>query len=81
LLPRLAQELPSIDLFLHDDLHTPRHLAFELRTVRPHLTPGAVVMADNTVWTGASFPRFAQRAGVRVHRRRRDDLVGLRWPG
>jgi predicted O-methyltransferase YrrM len=80
LLPQLVAELPSIDLFLHDDLHTPRHLAFELRTVRPRLTAGAVVMADNTVWTGTSFPRFAQSAGARVHRRRRDDLVGLRWP-
>jgi len=80
LLPRLASELPSIDVFLHDDLHTPRHLSFELRTVRPRLSRGAVVLADNTVWTGASFPRFAEQAGVRVRRRRRDDLVGLRWP-
>jgi Methyltransferase domain len=80
LLPRLVSELPGIDVFLHDDLHTPAHLAFELRTVRPRLTPGAVVMADNTVWTGASFPRFARAAGTRVRRRRRDDLVGLRWP-
>jgi Methyltransferase domain len=81
LLPKLVAELPSVDLFLHDDLHTPRHLAFELRTVRPRLTPGSVVLADNTVWTGESFPRFARAAGVRVRRRRRDDLVGLRWPG
>jgi predicted O-methyltransferase YrrM len=80
LLPRLARELPSIDVFLHDDLHTPRHLTFELGTVRPRLTPGAVVLADNTVWTGDAFPRFAKRAGARVRRRRRDDLVGLRWP-
>jgi predicted O-methyltransferase YrrM len=80
LLPPLARELPSIDVFLHDDLHTPRHLSFELRTVRPRLTPGAVVLADNTVWTGDAFPRFARVAGVRVRRRRRDDLVGLRWP-
>lgn len=79
LLPPLVAELASVDVFLHDDLHTPRHLAFELRTVQPRLTPGAVVMADNTVWTGASFPRFAHSAGVRVRRRRRDDLVGLRW--
>jgi hypothetical protein len=80
LLPRLARELPSIGVFLHDDLHTPRHLAFELRTVRPKLAPGAVVLADNTTWTGESFPRFARREGTPVCRRRRDDLVGLRWP-
>jgi hypothetical protein len=79
LLPRLVRELPSIGVFLHDDLHTPRHLAFELRTVRPRLAPGAVVLADNTVWTGEAFPAFARREGVHVCRRRRDDLVGLRW--
>jgi Methyltransferase domain len=80
LLPRLAGEVGSIGIFLHDDLHTPRHLAFELATVRPHLAPGAVVLADNTVWTGRSFPRFAQQLGVRSLRRRRSDLVGLRVP-
>lgn len=80
LLPTLIDELPSVGVFLHDDLHTPRHLAFELRTVEPRLSPRAVVLADNTVWTGAAFPRFAGHAGVPVRRRRRDDLVGLRWP-
>src|SRR5271170_1453900 len=28
-LPKLVGELPAIDLFLHDDLHTPAHLAWE----------------------------------------------------
>lgn len=80
LLPALVEELPQIDLFLHDDLHTPRHLAFELATIRPKLAPGAIVLADNTVWTGAAFPRFARQLGVPVRRRGRSDLVGLRVP-
>jgi hypothetical protein len=80
LLPLLADELPSIGLFLHDDLHTPKHLAFELATVRPKLLVGAVVLADNTAWTGDSFPRFAKSLGVRWYRRGRGDLVGLRAP-
>ena len=79
LLPRLVQELDGVGLFLHDDLHTPTHLAFELATVRPHLTRGAVVLADNTVWTGAAFPEFARAVGARVVRRGRGDLVGLRY--
>jgi predicted O-methyltransferase YrrM len=79
-LPALVRELGSIDLFLHDDLHTPAHLTFELTTVRPKLSPGAVVLADNTVWTGEAFPRFARALGVPVVRRGRDDLVGLRVP-
>lgn len=77
-LPRLAEELPSVGLFLHDSLHTPTHLFFELTTVRPKLAPRAIVLADNTVWTGAAFPRFARTLGVPVIRRGRSDLVGLR---
>ncbi|MCI4339524.1 MAG: class I SAM-dependent methyltransferase [Thermoplasmata archaeon] len=80
LLPMLVDELPSVDVFLHDDLHTPAHLTFELTTIQPKLTPGAVVLADNTIWTGASFPRFAKRLGVPWFPRGRTDLVGLRAP-
>ena len=80
LLPDLVEELPSVDLFLHDSHHTPAHLAFELEAIRPKLSPGAVVLADNTVWTGDAFPQFARELGVRVARRGRSDLVGLRMP-
>ncbi|MHB1434857.1 MAG: class I SAM-dependent methyltransferase [Thermoplasmata archaeon] len=80
LLPELVAELPSIDLFLHDSHHTPAHLAFELETIRPKLHPGSLVLADNTAWTGAAFPRFARSLGARMVRRGRSDLVGLRVP-
>jgi hypothetical protein len=80
LLPALVAELDGIGLFLHDDKHTAEHLTFELETVRSHLAPGAVVVADNTAWTGAAFPRFAASVGARLVRRGRSDLVGLRLP-
>lgn len=80
LLPALVAELPAVDLFLHDDRHTPRHLATELSTIAPKLHVGSVVLADNTAWTGTAFPRFAARLGTRLARRRRSDLVGLRVP-
>lgn len=80
LLPRLVEELPSVGFFLHDSLHTPAHLTFELSTVRPKLVRGAVVLADNTVWTGQAFPRFARHLGATVRRRGRSDLVGLSAP-
>ncbi len=80
LLPSLVGELPSVDLFLHDDLHTPDHLRFELQTVRPKVAPGAPVLADNTQWTGDAFPRFAAEVGARVSRRGTGDLVGLKFP-
>lgn len=80
ILPGLVRRLGSVGLFLHDSRHTPRHLTFELETVRPKLVSGAVVLADNTVWTGRAFPRFARSLGVPVRRRGRTDLVGLRMP-
>jgi Methyltransferase domain len=81
LLPDLVRDLPSVGLFLHDSLHTPAHLTFELETVRPRLVPGAIVLADNTIWTGNAFPAFARRVRAPWFRRGRGDLVGLRFPG
>lgn len=80
-LPPLIRELPSVGIFLHDDLHTAKHLTFELTTVRPKMVGGAVVLADNTVWTGTAFPDFAKQLNVPYFRRGRSDLVGLRIPG
>jgi Methyltransferase domain len=80
ILADLVAELPSVGIFLHDDLHTPRHLTFELTTIRPKLASGAVVLADNTIWTGDAFPRFAKQLGVGYVRHGRSDLVGLRAP-
>jgi hypothetical protein len=79
-LPRVVSKVPSIRIFLHDSLHTARHLEFELETVKPHLAPGAIVLADNTSWTGKAFDRFAEPLGAPVVRRGRTDLVGLRVP-
>ena len=79
-LPRVVRRAGAVQLFLHDSHHTPAHLTFELETIRPHLAPGAVVLADNTVWTGTAFDRFARSLGVPVVRRGRTDLVGLRVP-
>ncbi|HZY69806.1 MAG TPA: class I SAM-dependent methyltransferase [Thermoplasmata archaeon] len=80
LLPGLVSELDEVSIFLHDSHHTPKHLTFELETVRPWLRPGAIVMADNTQWTGNAFDRFAASLEAPVVRRRRSDLVGLRVP-
>jgi predicted O-methyltransferase YrrM len=80
LLPALVDELPHVDLFLHDDRHTPEQLALELSTLRPKLSPGALVLADNTNWTGEAFPRFAREVRARVYRRGSTALVGLRMP-
>jgi hypothetical protein len=80
LLPDLCRKTAAVGVFLHDSLHTPGHLTFELATVRPRLVAGGVVLADNTVWTGQAFPRFAASLGAPVRGRGRTDLVGIRVP-
>lgn len=80
LLPTVARSSRPIGIFIHDSLHTPKHLEFELETVRPFLAEGAVVLADNVNWTGKAFDRFAASIGVPVLRRGSSDLVGLRMP-
>ena len=80
LLPVVTQGIDRVDLFLHDSHHTPEHLTFELETVRPKLTPGAIVLADNVEWTGDAFDRFAASLKVPVLARGGEDLVGLRVP-
>jgi cephalosporin hydroxylase len=80
LLPGVAKASEPVGLFLHDSLHTPDHLTFELETVRPYLVPGSVVLADNTKWTGSAFDTFAASLGVPVRPRGHSDLVGLTVP-
>jgi hypothetical protein len=63
-LPSLLSRLPRVDLFLHDDLHTPDHMLWEYRLVWPHLPPGGVLASDdaNFAWI-----RFCRDLGVTGH--------------
>ncbi|MEO1065181.1 MAG: class I SAM-dependent methyltransferase [Actinomycetota bacterium] len=46
-LPRVLSERRDLDMFVHDDLHTPDHMYWEFELVWPHLRPGGVVMSDD----------------------------------
>ena len=46
-LPRLLKEIPTVDLFVHDSLHTQRNMRREFETVWPNLGDGAVLLADD----------------------------------
>jgi len=46
-LPRLLGEIPPVDLFVHDSLHTYRNMRREFDTVWPRLRNGAVLLADD----------------------------------
>jgi hypothetical protein len=61
-LRRLLAEAGSIDLFVHDSLHTSPTIAFELDTAWEHLRPGGIVLADDVEQTRA-FEEFAARPG------------------
>lgn len=58
-LPRLIKDLPSIDLFVHDSMHTTRNVRFELQQVWPRLRPGAAVLIDD-VEKNAAMAQFLQ---------------------
>jgi Methyltransferase domain len=46
-LPHLLANLPQLDLFVHDSLHTARNLRFELDSAWPLVRPGGVVVVDD----------------------------------
>ncbi|MDX6205683.1 MAG: D-aspartate ligase [Frankiales bacterium] len=46
-LPGLLRTIPTVDLFIHDNLHTDRNLRFELGCVLPHLSARSVVLAGD----------------------------------
>jgi hypothetical protein len=46
-LEHVCRGLGAVDLFVHDSLHTPANLAFEVRTVAPFLASGAPIVVDD----------------------------------
>ena len=58
LLPTLLQELGTLDIFIHDSLHTYDHMLFEYRTAWPHVRAGGILLSDDTDFNTA-FPEFA----------------------
>ncbi len=47
MLPGLVAQLPRLDMFLHDSLHTYLNMKLEFATVWPKLTNGGVLIADD----------------------------------
>ena len=60
-LPTLLEEASTIDLFVHDSLHTLRNMRREFDTVWPHLRNGAVLMADD-VERNRAFSELRQKS-------------------
>jgi hypothetical protein len=58
-LPHLLCELRSIDLFIHDSLHTYEHMKFELDQAFPFVRTKGLLLADDALWNEA-FGDFAR---------------------
>ncbi len=63
LLPPLLERLGTIDLFIHDSLHTYEHMMFEFECAWPHIRPGGFLIADDALWN-TSFSEFVRRVGA-----------------
>ena len=61
ILPRLLREIPTVDLFVHDSLHTHRNMRREFDTVWPHLREGALLLADD-VERNRAFGELRQKS-------------------
>ena len=65
-LPQLARELRTIDLFVHDSMHTTRNVLFELETAWEALRPGGAMLVDD-VSLNRAVALFTSRAAEAVH--------------
>jgi predicted O-methyltransferase YrrM len=78
-LPAVSRRVGPIDLFIHDSLHTPENLRFELGTVWPHLRPGAGVVIDDAVECAAVdvLTRFGHVPLLAVREERKQTFAGF----
>jgi predicted O-methyltransferase YrrM len=63
LLPKLVDEIDSIDFFYHDSDHTYDHMTFEFREAKRKLKPGGLMIGDDISWN-TSLWDFADQYGV-----------------
>ena len=65
LLPRLLAEIGTVDVFIHDSLHTYEQMVWEFRAAYPFIKPHGLLISDDAGWNPA-FPEFC--AEVRAAR-------------
>lgn len=68
-LPKLLNEIGSIDVFHHDSEHTYDLMTFEYETVLPYLRSGGLLLSDDADWNN-SFKDFCSRNSLehRIYR-------------
>ncbi len=71
-LPRLLDELSSIDMFLHDSQHTHDHMMWEYETSWPYIKNNGMLLSDDTNWGLNAFDEFAKEVNSKKIELRRD---------
>ena len=64
ILPKLLNELKTIDIFLHDSEHTYDHMMFEYHEAWNHLKSGGLLLSDN-ISMNRAFEVFAKEVKAR----------------
>jgi len=67
ILPKVLNQLGSIDIFLHDSEHTFENVMSELNIVWDHLKNGGLLFIDNLDFTEAPY-YFAREKGVKLYK-------------
>ena len=80
LLPGLLSSLNTVDVFIHDSLHTYRNMRWECETVWPFLRPGGVLIADD-IEGNPAFYEFARKVrpalSFAVKEERKESVFGV----
>jgi hypothetical protein len=83
-LPGLLARLHTLDLFIHDSLHTRSNMTWEFEMVWPHLRPGGLLIADD-VQDQPAFQNFVAKARPQfsavVTEERKDAMFGVAVKG
>ena len=59
-LPKVLSEQGTIDIFLHDSLHTFRTMSWEFECAWRHLREGGILLSDD-IGFNTAFDRFVER--------------------
>jgi predicted O-methyltransferase YrrM len=80
LLPGIVEEAGTIDMFIHDSLHTHSNMQWEFETVWPFLRPGGLLIADDIENNGA-FGDFAEKvapsSAIVIEEQGKGSLLGV----
>lgn len=63
LLPQVLATLKSVDMFIHDSLHSYEHMMFEFRAAWPYVRKGGILFSDDVDYNNA-FADFTAEIGT-----------------